>query len=332
MKKVIVFLVVLAPLIFGGHFYWQKKSKEPIDDYKPSVTFNSKESQWEFLIVSFGKTYFSAPKEEPGLKVEGVSKLIGYSGLGLDSAQEAVGTQQKMDLLGKLGWELVGVIGAIGGDQQMLFKRPYDTNRSAKEKKWIKEEGERLIAMKKQDVKVHEKVHDSLEEERALFRVLTEKIASINAGQMVDLDELERANAQLTEFNETEKIRRKEEARLQVAIDKLTDYSISDVKIVSTARNPTDSKLAASITVDLTSQLLKDGNKYRLSEARAAAKEIGLKVYENARLIQRDGFGSNYSPKEDIKISVSIKLNFPTGSKVVASESLYGNWPERRKI
>lgn len=332
MKKVIVFLVVLAPLIFGGYFYWQKKSKEPIDDYKPSVTFNSKESQWEFLIVSFGKTYFSAPKEEPGLKVEGVSKLIGYSGLGLDSAQEAVGTQQKMDLLGKLGWELVGVIGAIGGDQQMLFKRPYDTNRSAKEKKWIEEEGERLIAMKKQDVKVHEKVHDSLEKERALFRVLTEKIASINAGQMVDLDELERANAQLTAFNETEKTRRKEEPRLQVAIDKLTDYSISDVKIVSTAKNPTDSKLTASITVDLTSQLLKDGNKYRLSEARTSAKEIGLKIYENARIIQGVGLNINSAIGSEIEISVSIKLNFPSGSKMVASETLYGNWPERRKI
>ena len=328
MKKVIVFLVVLAPLIFGGYFYWQKKSKEPIDDYKPSVTFNSKESQWEFLIVSFGKTYFSAPKEEPGLKVEGVSKLIGYSGLGLDSAQEAVGTQQKMDLLGKLGWELVGVIGAIGGDQQMLFKRPYDTNRSAKEKKWIEEEGERLIAMKKQDVKAH----DSLEKERALFRMLTEKIASIKAGQLVDLDELEHASAQLTAFNETEKTRRKEEARLQVAIDKLTDYSISDVKIVSTAKNPTDSKLTASITVDLTSQLLKDGNKYRLSEARTSAKEIGLKIYENARIIQGVGLNINSAIGSEIEISVSIKLNFPSGSQMVASESLYGNWPERRKI
>ena len=201
-----------------------------------------------------------------------------------------------------------------------------------RKKKWIEEEGERLIAMKKQDVKVHEKVHDSLEKERALFRVLTEKIASINAGQMVDLDELERANAQLTAFNETEKTRRKEEARLQVAIDKLTDYSISDVKIVSTAKNPTDSKLTASITVDLTSQLLKDGNKYRLSEARTSAKEIGLKIYENARIIQGVGLNINSAIGSEIEISVSIKLNFPSGSKMVASETLYGNWPERRKI
>ena len=229
MKKVIVLLVVLVPLIFGGYFYWQKKSNEPVDDYKPSVTFNSRESQWEFLIVSFGKTYFSAPIEEPGLKVEGFSKLIGYSRLGIGSAHEAIVLQQKMDILGKLGWEIVGVLGAIGGDQQMLFKRPYDINRSAKESKWIKEEGERIIALKKQDVTVH----NSLEKERALLRILTENIASINAGHLVDLDELDRANAQLTAFTETEKNRRKEEARLQFAIDKLTGYAISDVKIVS---------------------------------------------------------------------------------------------------
>jgi hypothetical protein len=326
MKKVIVLLVVLVPLIFGGYFYWQKKSNEPVDDYKPSVTFNSRESQWEFLIVSFGKTYFSAPIEEPGLKVEGFSKLIGYSRLGIGSAHEAIVLQQKMDILGKLGWEIVGVLGAIGGDQQMLFKRPYDINRSAKESKWIKEEGERIIALKKQDVTVH----NSLEKERALLRILTENIASINAGHLVDLDELDRANAQLTAFTETEKNRRKEEARLQFAIDKLTGYAISDVKIVSTANTPTDSKLKASIAVDLTAQLLKDGNKYRLSEARILAREIGLKIYENARLMQRYGENLYNATGNEIEISVSIKLNFANGSKVVTSESLYGNWPERK--
>ena len=77
---------------------------------------------------------------------------------------------------------------------------------------------------------------------------------------------------------------------------------------------------------------MKDGNKYRLSEARTSAKEIGLKIYENARIIQGVGLNINSAIGSEIEISVSIKLNFPSGSKMVASETLYGNWPERRKI
>jgi hypothetical protein len=44
---------------------------------------------------------------------------------------EAVSLQQSMDVLGRFGWELVGVVGSAGGDQQLVIKRVFDAQRSA---------------------------------------------------------------------------------------------------------------------------------------------------------------------------------------------------------
>ena len=69
--------------------------------------------KWEYLIVSRGRVLYSYVEE-------GHSK-IGDADIGLlQSADGAAGT---LDALGERGWELVSVVGQIGGDQQFVFKR-----------------------------------------------------------------------------------------------------------------------------------------------------------------------------------------------------------------
>ena len=85
----------------------------------------SSAKQWEYLVISFGKTLFTDPTDNPETKAVGLSKLLSYSKAGVVSAQEALGTQSQMDTLGKFGWELIDIVGAIGGDQEMVFRRAF---------------------------------------------------------------------------------------------------------------------------------------------------------------------------------------------------------------
>ncbi|MBK8302336.1 MAG: hypothetical protein IPK98_02525 [Chloracidobacterium sp.] len=135
----------------------------------------SNQPQWEYLVVSFGKVYFSDPMTDPEAKSSGLSKLLSFSQAGIVIAKEGLSTQKSMDTLGKFGWELVGAVGVIGGDQEMLFKRAYDEGRSKQEEELIRQEGEKLRKI--------------LEDER------TKSSLAVPATELVDLDEAERIEA-----------------------------------------------------------------------------------------------------------------------------------------
>jgi hypothetical protein len=255
---------------------------------------------WEYLIISFGKTFFSDPTDEPEIKTAGMSKLLNYSRAGIVSANEAVLIERQMDTLGKFGWELIGIVGVIGGDQEMVFRRPYDPDQSKTEAALIKEEGETLLSIQRN------------------------KVAATAQADFVDLDEVEREQL-LAEA------RQKEETRLKSVITGLADPRIVDVKVTSTAYAPTDSRVSAEIIVD-GSELLSEGNKYRSSGAEALAKLIGNSIYRSAGLINKY---SSISPSvgyslAEVKISVSIRLSYQGKQKIVATENVGGNWPERR--
>ncbi|MDL2345224.1 hypothetical protein QOL99_13850 [Deinococcus sp. MIMF12] len=111
----------------------------------PTIVSATVSGQWEYLVISFGKTYFSSPADLQA-KTSGQSKLMIYGPLGGVVASEALDTQAQVDTLGKYGWELIGVLGAIGGDQQWVFKRPYDAARAATEAAQIRREGAELAA------------------------------------------------------------------------------------------------------------------------------------------------------------------------------------------
>ena len=68
--------------------------------------------QWEYCVVSFGKAYFN--------DIENSHPSYGRI---LYSADTAKDLESNLNILGKLGWEVIDVIGAIGGDQEFLLKR-----------------------------------------------------------------------------------------------------------------------------------------------------------------------------------------------------------------
>lgn len=78
-----------------------------------ALASSSSQSRWEYLVVAVTKDH------------------IWYSQLGtLDKATgspfagESTGTETALDAAGKQGWELVGIVGILGGDQEFVFKRP----------------------------------------------------------------------------------------------------------------------------------------------------------------------------------------------------------------
>lgn len=139
MKKQPLRLFLAAALLLTGAHAAAQASP-------PAATTKvSTDGQWEYLVISFGKTYFSSAADISA-KQTGQSKLMIFGPLGGVVAQEALSTQQQVDTLGRYGWELIGVLGAIGGDQQWVFKRPFDPDRAAKEAAQIKKEGADLAA------------------------------------------------------------------------------------------------------------------------------------------------------------------------------------------
>lgn len=258
--------------------------------------------QWEYLVVSFGKAYFSDPNLEPETKTAGLSKLVSYSKVGIVSAQEALTVQWQMDTLGKFGWELIGIVGVIGGDQEMVFRRAYDPEQSKAEATLIREEGERLLTAQR------------------------EVASNLAQADFVDLDATERAAA-------TAQTRQKEEARLRTAIESLNNPAIVGLRIVSTSPSPEGSAVIAEVTLDGSSQLLKEGNKYRSSEAQAMAKQLATAIYQAAGLNSDYGSESSYLSYSlgEVKISTLVRVSYQGKQKTVATANTGGKWPERKR-
>jgi len=115
------FLILLISLLTG--FTSLAQTKASSTPTTTTVGASSIDHQWEYLVVSYGKTLFGNPE-----------KTLAYRSIGLSAtAQEANEIQQGLDVLGRFGWEIITVVGTIGGDQQIVMKRRYDKNRVANE-------------------------------------------------------------------------------------------------------------------------------------------------------------------------------------------------------
>lgn len=71
--------------------------------------------KWEYLVVTPGKVYWCSGSSY-GCPLEKV--------IGMGFRREAVECEKLLDEAGQMGWELVTVVGQIGGDQEFIFKRP----------------------------------------------------------------------------------------------------------------------------------------------------------------------------------------------------------------
>jgi hypothetical protein len=86
-----------------------------------SAANNPASQKWEYLIVSPGKVYWCGESVNldcpPGAAKADVSEATGFKA-------EAVEQEQLLDRVGQQGWELVAIVGILGGDQEFVFKRP----------------------------------------------------------------------------------------------------------------------------------------------------------------------------------------------------------------
>lgn len=258
----------------------------------------SNQLQWEYLVVSFGKVYFSNPFTDPESKEIGYSKLLSFSQAGIVTAQEGLSTQRSMDTLGKFGWELGGIIGAIGGDQEMLFKRSYDESRSKQEEELIKQEGENLRKI--------------LEAERA------KASRSAPPTELVDLDEIDRIEARNAN-------RKTQEDRLRAATASVPNAKAKS--ILSNSYSATDVDVSATFVIDGTSALLTDGNKYRSGAAKQLA-ESTLRSVMSAAGVKEDRYstGTTGYILGKVKISVEVAINHGGKEKIAATARSGGSW------
>ncbi|MHB0998291.1 MAG: hypothetical protein ACYC27_03515 [Armatimonadota bacterium] len=216
----------------------QTQSASPSVKSTISTQSNTAVLHWEYLVVSFGKAYFTDPLSSEA-KIAGVSKVRAFTEAGVLMAQEAIDIQNRLDKLGKFGWELTGVVGAIGGDQEFILKRRYDPARSKAEIELVQTEGKRL---KQEAAEIaSQKAKDS-----------TETLIDLDATEQAATDEANRSQLEkyLREFIATEK------------------YPLVEMDV------PIGKYPVVKIVIDGAQLLLKNGNKYRASEANSLAAAL----------------------------------------------------------
>lgn len=231
---------------------------------------------------------------------DGKRIYVNYRSYNFFNAGKTVSGTASLDWLGKSGWELVGAIstGENNSDTKLVFKRIYNEQRSKRE----------------------------IEELEKTFKAQTKTPTA----DLIDLDAQE-ARQKLDEFN------RREEERLRAALSRINDVPVKIISVKSSAYTPNKTSLAAEIVVDGTSVLLKDGNKYRSSEAKNYLQQVGKQIVKLLEL-DADVFLQNYgrfqigefsvSSQGEINIGVSAVVNYQAKQNVVAQGVVRGNRKE----
>jgi|GEM_PF-2375248 len=280
-SDVIQMALLAITLSFSQFVSAQSKTQPPTTPIPSASTYG--ESQWEYLVVSYGKTLFGSPE-----------KTLAYRSIGLAAtAQEANEIQQSLDILGRFGWEIVTVVGAIGGDQQIVMKRRYEKTRVANEGIGILKGRELYL---KDLIDILERGKKVREESEAAA------IATRNQPKLVDLD-----------AKEAEERRMKLASDLDAKLKRILS-SIQGVKdpLVSVRVLDSEGKYNyVEIKTDSTDVLLKDGNTYRATEA----KSWLLSVLNNIK-VSIGPYGNN------IDISVSAYINFNGKSEKVSEQKI----------
>lgn len=259
-------------------------------------TFSAQTSnqQWEYLIVSVINL-----GDKKDLSVS--EKWMGVRQGKLGFSQEVL-TQNEFDRLGKLGWELVSSIPLFDANQNLsfssskfIFKRLFNAERSQRE-------AEELTKL------INELKNNQLQ----------------SKPQVADLIELDRADI-LAEQNKTaDKIKTK----LELAIKNASPATIVNLRVDYQSSNKT---VYSELVVDGSSALLKEGNKYRASEAKEFARriatvifnKIGLeKVPSNNNFYYDDG---SFENRGNVLIKLSVIINYNGQNREIAQSYINGN-------
>lgn len=201
------------------------------------ATAQVNDGEWEYLIVSYGTTSFTNVLGSPDADNVTFSKVQLFSEIGVTLPSEAITLQRNIDVLGMFGWEMVTIVGTIGGDQQIVFKRPYDAERSQQEAERIRAERERLI------------------EAYNLARTSADP-----QPQLVDLDEVDLLRAK-------EAREREDAVTVSNAIRTASsDFKVADLEVSGYVSDPEGMGVVeARLTLDVTDAALVAAGQYRSS-------------------------------------------------------------------
>ena len=158
----------------------------------------------------------------------------------MSGGDEAIKLQNKLDVLGKYGWELVSIVGTIGGDQQFVLKRKISSDNSKIDEIALEEKRKR----QKLELERWDKEH---QEKEAL------KKASLQKSALLDMDAWE----------VEEKID-KQNAEAETYI-RLTFDEINAVNIIRKDFEYHSYRYKITIEYDLTESHLSNTNEYRKS-------------------------------------------------------------------
>jgi hypothetical protein len=220
--------IILGIIILGNSIYFAQN--------KQTVTHNN-EQQWEYIVISFGKTVFGSPE-----------KTLAYKELGIQNGSESISLQSNLDILGRFGWEVVSTLGTIGGDQQLVFKRKYDKTRSANEYGLI-QNGKELYLKDLKDI-----VERSLQLEEERKRIVEQ---NKNKPRLVNLDQVEREKKRKELNQRLENVYKKRFESTELSKHSSFEFS---------PKNYYSSDIAITIDVDLTEKYLLNGNSYHGDE------------------------------------------------------------------
>jgi hypothetical protein len=281
-----------------------------------AVNYNatSKEDQVEYLVVSFGKVEYGGIVDNIR---NGNSKLVAFQEFSnLLSGYEGIDIQTKLDMLGRFGWNLVNTVGAIGGDQEYIFKRKRIEDRNDLEQKTIL----KLSKILKEE---------SLKREEML-RKLQDELGKMQQNGEAASKEF------LVEMDYKEKLDRENKAK-ELAIDKiksmfldspnsyLENTTINSLNVNVDAKEDDDKRIDYSgkieIDVDATKALIFDVNKYRASQADVLLNKYLKQVFYVSKIPMHD------TTLGDFRINLKLYILFNGKKEYVANTSRGFNMP-----
>lgn len=265
--------------------------------FAQTATVSVSDESWEYLVISI---IYLSDKEDFSVADKWIGRRQGKVGLSQDPK-----TQNELDRIGKLGWQLVGIMPANVNDNpslensKFIFKRKLDLARSEREAEELK---------------------------KLLDEIKTNPPKPINITNLIELDTADF-------FAQQNEVADKAKARLEQAIK---NTSITSIVNLTTRYNSNGKQTYAEIVVDGSSALLKDGNKYRLSEAKTYTRQIAVELFNKIGLKQvspnedfykeQGSGGFSYQGEVSILLSVAIKYNGTTRN--ITSGYINGNWSE----
>lgn len=223
---------------------------------------------WEYLIVSVSNFNDKSPLN---VSEKWMGRRQGNVGFFQD-----VGIQNEFDRLGKLGWELVGTLTPTTEPSnniqinysKFIFKRKYDTERS------------------KREIEEQSKLLDE-------FRVVKSK-----------------SNIEFIELDYADSIGKEREIYNRVKSQFETSIKKSGLNL-ETRRFDYSSRekfIYAEIVINASAELLKDGNKYRLSEARKYLRQISEDIFNKSGMTVSSPNAEYYSESGSFQTNGNVKI------------------------